>query len=186
MKLAVEDFLGKRTLIVGDVNSGKTTLSQAILDEFYRRGVGGNILILDLAPEIPVHLAASKGLRGVGGTLRPAQGERFRYLRPTLVPPRLMGTSHKEILEMAKANLLAIEEVMGQTWAEKETIFLNDVSMYLQAGSAQRLFSWLQAFHTVVANGYLGRSLGEGELSWRERSQMETLAALFDRVLRLG
>jgi hypothetical protein len=180
------ELVGKRTLIVGEVNSGKTTLCQRILDGFSRQGLGGNILVLDLAPEIPEHLAGQKGLSGLGGRLKPPRGERVRYLRPALAPPRLMGRSQEEILELARANLAAIEKIMAQTGVREETLFLNDASMYLQAGCAAKLSSWLERFHTVVANGYMGKRLGGGELSVRERAQMEALARLFDRVVRLG
>lgn len=181
-----QDLLGKRTLIVGEVNSGKTTLTQKILDGFSRENLGGSILVLDLAPEIPGDLAARKGLSGVGGCLKAPQRENIKYLRPSLVPPRLMGKSEEQVLELAKANLAAIEKTMAlaETWGE--TLFLNDASMYLQAGSAQKLFSWLERFQTVVANGYMGKRLGGGELSMRERFQMEALALLFDRVVPLG
>lgn len=180
------DLLGKRALIVGEVNSGKTTLTQKILDGFFRENLGSRILVLDLAPEIPPDVAARKGLSGVGGCLKAPQRENVRYFRPSLVPPRLMGKSEEQILELAKANLEAIEKTMALAEGWGETLFLNDASMYLQAGSAQKLFSWLERFQTVVANGYMGKRLGGGELSLREKSQMEALARLFDRVVRLG
>lgn len=180
------ELVGRRTLIVGEVNSGKTTLSQRILEGFIREDLGGRILVLDLAPEIPPPLAAKRGLSGVGGRLRAPQGGRIRYLRPVLFPPRLMGENPKEVMRLAKANLEAIEKTLAMVEAGQETLFLNDASMYLQAGCAQKLFSWLERFHTVVANGYMGQKLGGGKLSIRERSQMKALARLFHRVVRLG
>lgn len=181
-----ESFLHKRTLIVGDVNSGKTTLTQEILDAFCREGVGGSILVLDLAPRIPPEIAARKGLSGVGGSLSPPAVSRLRYLRPTLLPPRLMSQTQDEAVELARRNLETIEQLMGRSHLESETVFLNDVSIYLQAGSARKLLSWLEAFRTVVANGYMGERLGGGPLSRRERQQMEELASGFDAVIRLG
>ncbi len=185
-KESYSSLVGRRLLIVGEVNSGKTTLSQKILDGFCRENLGGSILVLDLAPEIPRDLAARKGLSGVGGILRAPQREGIRYLRPSLVPPRLVGKSERQVLELAEANLEAIERTMALAEAREETLFLNDASMYLQAGSAQRLFSWLEGFRTVVANGYMGQRLGGGRLSMRERAQMEAFARLFHRVVRLG
>lgn len=180
------EFLYKRTLIVGDVNSGKTTLTQRILDAFCQERIGGRILVVDLAPRIPPEIAAQKGLNGVGGTLSPPVASLVRYLRPALLPPRLMSQTQNEAVELARRNLEAIEQLMGQSHAEGETVFLNDVSMYLQAGSAQKILSWLEAFRTVVANGYMGERLGGGPLSQRESKQMEQLASGFDMVIKLG
>lgn len=185
-KQSFSNLVGRRILIVGEVNSGKTTLTQKILDGFSRENLGGSILVLDLAPEIPQDLAARKGLSGIGGSLRAPQRKGIRYLRPSLVPPRLMGNTQEQALELARANLEAIKKTMALAEAGEETLFLNDASMYLQAGSARELFSWLERFRTVVANGYMGEKLGSGELSKRERAQMEALARLFDRVVRLG
>lgn len=185
-KESFSKLLGKRTLIVGEVNSGKTTLTQKILDGFFRENLGGSILVLDLAPEIPPDLASRKGLSGVGGSLRVPQRENIRYLRPSLVPPRLLGKSEEQALELARRNLESIEETMELAQAGEETLFLNDASMYLQAGSAQELVSWLERFRTVVANGYMGQKLGGGKLSMRERSQMEALVRFFHEVVWLG
>lgn len=179
-------MLGKRTLIVGEVNSGKTTLSQRILEEFCLKELGGRILVLDLAPEIPAELAAQKGLSGLGGGLRAPKLERVTYIRPKLFPPRLMGKDQREVWALARANLATIEKSMALPQALGETLFLNDASMYLQAGSASKLYSWLERFRTVVANGYMGERLGGGELSLRERSQMEALAGLFQHVVQMG
>jgi polynucleotide 5'-kinase involved in rRNA processing len=49
-----EDYLGQKTLILGDVNTGKTTLTKKVLEALlYRQDLGGRIAIVDMAPEIP-------------------------------------------------------------------------------------------------------------------------------------
>jgi hypothetical protein len=54
------------------------------------------------------------------------------------------------------------------------------VSMYVQAGSADELIARFAPAHTVVANGYVGERLGGGELTRRERAEMERLRAWFE------
>ncbi|MBW1608112.1 MAG: hypothetical protein JRJ74_08430, partial [Deltaproteobacteria bacterium] len=46
----IEEYMDRRTLIAGDVNSGKTGRTMKILQCFLREGSGKNIAVLDLAP----------------------------------------------------------------------------------------------------------------------------------------
>lgn len=182
-----DHYLGKRTLIVGDVNTGKTTLTREILHAMCERGWGRKILVLDLAPRIPTGLALKAGLEGVGGRLLVPEGSHALYLRPKVVPPRLSAKTQKEALALAEGNRRAIEEAMGKAARrQREILFLNDLSLYLQAGSALKLSDFLDGFSTVVANGYMGERLGGGEISTREISEMEALLPSFDLVVRLG
>jgi hypothetical protein len=87
---------------------------------------------------------------------------------------------------MAEANREAIERLMGGALGGgRDVVFLNDVTLYLQAGGAQTLMEWLASATTVVANGYYGRALGGGALSQRERRELEALMDRFGRVIRL-
>ena len=67
-------------------------------------------------------------------------------------------------------------------------LFINDVSLYLQRGSLDRLWETLLKADTVVANGYVGErlkdDLGTG-LSRDERRRMDELASRVDVVIRI-
>jgi len=180
------DFLGKRILILGDVNTGKTTLTQRILDAMCVQGLGPKIAIIDMAPEVPEALIRGKKLTGIGGRLQSPAGEDVIYLRDDLVPPRLSSKSEAEAEEKAIQNARKIE-VLFWKYHElgREILFMNDISLYLQAGRAAQLIRWMGRSQTVVANGYLGERLGGGSLTRRERKEMETLKIFFDRVIRL-
>jgi hypothetical protein len=183
----LEEYLSRRTLIVGEVNAGKSRLTQAVLHALCAQGYGSRTAVLDLAPEVPIHLAAPKGLAGVGGRLRPPAGCRvmYRWARP--VPPRLTARTEAEALALAERNRLAIEALLAEMpWGERDFLVLNDVSIYLQAGDADRLVARWPRISTVVANGYYGARLGEGPLSRRERREMEELMKRVDRVIRLS
>ena len=66
--------LGHQLLILGDVNTGKTTLCRRLLAGLCAQGFGARCCVLDLAPHIPHALALQKGLKGVGGALFPPPG----------------------------------------------------------------------------------------------------------------
>ncbi|HOD35504.1 MAG TPA: hypothetical protein PLR20_07490 [Syntrophales bacterium] len=180
------DYLGKRTLILGDVNTGKTTLTQRILDALCGQGLGPRIVVIDMAPEVPEAMIREKRLTGIGGRLQTPAGGDAVYLRDDLVPPRLSTKSEAEAEEKAIQNTRKLEVLFRRYHELKSDILvMNDISLYLQAGRAVRLIQWMQTAKTVVANGYFGEKLGSGILSRRERAEMESLLPFFDRVLRL-
>ncbi len=181
-----EKFRGRKTIIAGEVNSGKTTLTALLLDSFLLTGSREPAAVLDLAPEIPTDIPGRRGLDGVGGCLLVPPGHGVLYLRPRLVPPRLTARNEKEAFSLAEDNLAAVEALLdSQDPGRWQVLFINDASLYLQAGTAEGLFGRLEKSGTVVANGYLGACLGGGALSQRERSEMEKLIALFDQIIRL-
>ena len=47
------DIVGKRLIITGEINTGKTTLSRAVMESLCRRGLSARIIVVDMAPEIP-------------------------------------------------------------------------------------------------------------------------------------
>lgn len=175
-----KDVLGKRILITGDVNTGKTTLARNIMNGLCRRGFSSRIVIIDMAPEIPEEIVIQKGITGVGGKLTADQWQDVIYLTTILRPPRLTSKTEEEALVKARENRERIDDLLSRfQQAGKDILFINDVSMYLQAGNAQELLQWIQKTPTVIANGYYGHKLGTGALSAKEATEMEILIASF-------
>ncbi len=180
------ECLNRRLLIVGEVNTGKTALTKRILDEMHRRRMDHRLAILDLAPQIPPRLAASKGLVGLGGLLSPPRPSAALYRRLPLKPPRLSAKIEAEALAAAEENKKVIDDLFQDLSREgRDILFINDLSLYLQAGRAERLGKWLEPYPSVVANAYYGQRLGQGVLSERERLETEAAMNFFDRVIRL-
>lgn len=183
------DCLARKLLIVGDVNSGKTALARLILQDFCDRGLASRIAILDLAPVIPPEIAAARGLRGAGGALAADPAAGVLLVHPVLQAPRLTSPSESQARQKAAANKERIDAVWPAVQgAGRDILFLNDASLYLQAGSADELVANIQDMPTVVANGYFGERLGGGELTRHERAEMHRLCAWFEhqgRVIRL-
>jgi molybdopterin-guanine dinucleotide biosynthesis protein len=182
----LDDYLGRRTLILGEVNTGKTTLTRAVLEALCRRGLGNRMAVVDLAPEIPEALAGLKGLPGVGGKLPPPAGCGVLYLAARLEPPRLSSKTEAEALEKAGRNRRLSAALFNRLTAEpREILLVNDATLFLQEGTAEELIGYLDRASTVVVNGYRGRQLGRGILSERERGETEKLMAHFERQGRV-
>ena len=182
-----ETYLGRKTLILGDVNTGKTTLTRKVLEALLRRpDLGGRIAIVDMAPEIPEKLAKEKGLVGVGGKLTPPEGHDILYLGGHFEPPRLSSKTEEEAMEKARQNRRIIDGLFRTLDLQSRDILLvNDVSIYLQAGTAENLTRWLDRAATVIANGYWGKRLGGGTLTERERTETAKLKDYFEQKGRV-
>ncbi|MBW1712579.1 MAG: hypothetical protein JRJ59_05495 [Deltaproteobacteria bacterium] len=182
----LSQIIGRRILIVGEVNSGKTALTGRLLEEVVQAGLGGRVLIVDLAPVIHPEVAAKKGFTGLGGQLQPPQEADCICLRTALAPPRMATKTEEEALSLAEINRRAIETMWAEVGrAGRDILFVNDLSLYLQAGRSSTLIESFKLVKTVVANGYYGQALGQGVLSRRERAEMEALMEFFDRTIRL-
>ena len=188
------DLLGKKLLVMGDINAGKTTLCRQWLARLCAQGQGGRIVVLDLAPDIPPALAQARGLAGAGGYLLPPPDSDVLDLRTHLHAPRLSSATEAEAEEKAAHNARAIEALFDrfpQPGSGRDVLFVNDVTLYLQAGYASTLIGKIGRADvtTLVVNGYWGQRLGDSALSRREREQTRRLREHFashGQVLDLG
>jgi hypothetical protein len=184
--IKIPDLIGKWILITGDVNAGKTTLTRDIMNELCRGGMAARIVIVDMAPEIPQDMAAKRGLSGIGGKLLPVGWENIIYLAARLQPPRLSSKTEDEALMVAEDNRTRIDDLFRRFQGTgRDILLMNDVSMYLQAGTAKDLLKWTRKALTVIANGYLGQKLGAGILSRREALEMGRLKGSFAYHVRM-
>ncbi len=175
-----DDFLHRKTLILGDVNTGKTTLTRKVLEAFCRKGLGQRIAIVDMAPEFKTNPAGGHELAGVGGNLTPPEGRGVLYLGGRFEPPRLSSKTEEEALRKARINQFKIELLLHEVdYHKRDILFINDASMYLQTGIAEELIKRIVAPETAVVNGYWGDRLGGGKLSERERAEMAKLKSYF-------
>ncbi|MEK6534723.1 MAG: hypothetical protein AAB299_01530 [Thermodesulfobacteriota bacterium] len=181
-----EDYLSRKTLILGDVNTGKTTLTKKVLEALCCRDLGGRIAIVDMAPEVPEKLAKEKGLPGVGGKLMPPEKHNILYLGGHFEPPRLSSKTEEEAMEKAQQNRRIIEGLFRKLNLQlRDILLVNDVSIYLQAGTTDNLTRWLDQAATVIANGYWGERLGGGTLTERERTETAKLKTYFEQKGRV-
>lgn len=183
MKLSYKDIRGKHTLIVGEVGTGKTKLTRALLKEAAQ--IEPEIKVLDFAPHLQIH-----GGREVGGFLldRNVPGV-IHFKSLNIKTPRLSAKSPEELMSLADSNRVITEKMLSVfIESPSRVLFINDVSIHLQRGSLRDLMRAVEKTETSVSNGYLGNLLspdyGTG-LSDRERSMMNKLGERMDKVIYL-
>jgi len=171
-----------RTLILGEIRSGKTLLT-AKLAAVKASEIGWeNVTIIDIAPtDVP----------GIGGRItRFLRLGNARLLTPEKVfAPRLMGRTPDERWRMAESNRRSIEPLL-LSYIEDPTpmLVLNDASIYLHAGDLSTLLRCIDESEIFVGNAYYGAALqvGQGdEISSRERELVRRLAMYMDHVIYL-
>jgi hypothetical protein len=174
---ATVDYDGRRTLVIGDVNTGKTRRTENVLARWIAQDRSQEIVVLDLAPETK---------ETIGGRIHlPADFQGVR-LSTTIVPPRLSGRDENEATALAEANAAAIETLFKDSRLGTCSILvINDVTLYLQAGSYERLWTIIEPVGTVLINAYYGDSFPDYHLSRQERRRTEHLIKDCHQVIRL-
>lgn len=186
-QISIKKLLHRFTLIVGEINSGKTALTQQILAACLREQ-GGPLTVVDLAPRIGFSESETAGsCQGAGGALEVPRAARARRFDGPIRAPRLKGRDVEEALQMASENARVIELIFREARQVKvKTLFINDCSLYLHAGEPRRMLAWIRSAETAVVNGYYGGSLGGGTISKREKEGMNYLMQQCDRLIRLS
>ena len=167
--------------MIGAVNTGKTTLCQRWLNELCRQGFGTRIALVDMAPTVSRELALKRGIIGAGGELRASAESGVLDLRAHLEPPRLSSSTESEALEKAERNAQLIEALISRLEPVRDILFINDVTLFLQARSAASLIEAVgfDRRTTLVVNGYRGERLGGGVLTRHETAEMGELEKAF-------
>lgn len=174
--LDIKKFINKRTLIVGDVNSGKTQYTLSIIEEFLKNGIN-DIAIMDLAPET---------VKNIGGKMVPPDHPGILYVTTGIAAPRLTGKDEEEIMMLARKNAESIETLFDEYLLKpRQHLFVNDVTLYLHAGTLERLNEILSTAATQIINAYRGTTLHDNLLSRRETLLVDLLIEGCDNLISL-
>lgn len=178
----MEEFLKKKTLLVGDVGSGKTAFLAEFLKFLIEKGYSDDITIIDIAPS---------RIHGVGGSVREYTEYvlRVRYLRLERVwAPRLMGKTREEVLKYAEENRINIEPLINTYLSNPTKILLvNDLTIYLHAGDVTRIIDLINTAETFMATAYEGEKLKDDKnsgITERERKLLNLLKEKVDIIKR--
>lgn len=173
----INRYMNRRTIILGDVNSGKTSQTLNILNLFIKAGHSEKIAILDLAPG---------NIQGIGGKMEPPLDEPLLYLTTTILAPRLTGKDEYHTLKLAEKNATAIEKLFTKFYRQKrEILFVNDVTLYFQAGDFERFITILDTASTYIINAYYGHTFSDSELTRREKHLTEELMKRCDQIIKM-
>ena len=170
-----ETCLNRRTLILGDVNTGKSRRTYAVLSRWTARNRSNHITVLDMAPA---------ACRGIGGRMALPPNFRGRHLAADVTPPRLTAKNDAEAEQLAAANAAAIEALWKPVLDRPSSILIiNDATLYLQAGDYERLLQVIQTAPTVLINAYYGDRFPDSTLTRRERRLTDRLIQDVDQVI---
>jgi hypothetical protein len=180
------EVIGRRLLIVGDVGSGKTAMTARLLAEAVSMFDSNDIAVIDMAPEKRYFNQVAVGGR-LTDFIRPQVGLRVLVPARKVGAPRIEGRTASDVLRLARLNAQSIDQLLDRYTASPSPIlFINDVSIYLQAGEPRRLLKVFASAKTMVANSYEGSALqddhGSG-VSRREREGLAVLKKAVDKVL---
>ncbi|MCS7385317.1 MAG: hypothetical protein NDF55_01060 [archaeon GB-1867-005] len=187
MKLSVAELLGRRTLIIGDVGKGKTSLTLQIVMKLLKLGYSEEVTVLDFAP----NKILIEGVQ-VGGKLADfgLSLSGVRYYTDDIAAPRLTSKSRDEVIRLASLNRVKCHHLLQKFQANPTSILvINDVTLYFQVGDLGLLPQALSVAETFVANGYFGKTLKEdlgSGISRNERLMMMKLIELADYVVDLN
>ncbi len=178
---SISFFLGKKTLITGEVGTGKTKLTADLTKKLVELGLSRKITVIDIAPDT----FEKDGVK-VGGKLR-------QYLKEitnvrTLIPkkvyaPRLTAKNKKELIKMVEKNKELIKPVLNKFLLKPtEILIINDLSIYLQTGDFETVEKIVFEPKTFIANAYLGEYLNKDFSSGISRLERKLVNKLMEKV----
>ncbi|RLG51181.1 MAG: hypothetical protein DRN99_08855 [Thermoproteota archaeon] len=179
------ELRGLKTLIVGEVGSGKTSMTAWLLAQAIEVEPLEAITVLDFAPES----FTARELRA-GGSIREyiRIPRELRYLKAHVRGPRLQSKTREEALEIARENARETSRLL-EAYIKSPTpvLFVNDVTIHLHAGSLSLLMRALGEAQTAVLNAYRGAVIPVEplEITERERVGVDELARRVDVVIEL-
>lgn len=188
-ELSLDSVINKKTVIIGEILSGKTRVLARIVGEAVRRGLGRSLTILDFAPNY-----RSGGLEVGAPLLRYLSRGELRSVRKYLWDegiraPRLEGGDAGSILQLAEQNS-RITTRMIQAYINEPTSMLvvNDLTIHIHAGDLELIASAIKKARTFIATAYHGTRLSREDdagISNREREGLARVVRLVDMVCRV-
>jgi hypothetical protein len=183
MEYSFSDLKGKKTLITGDLGSGKIEYARRLLEEAIDEAKG-LITVIDFSPSL-----RTKDGADVGGRLYNGDSPMVRVLSSKLMKtPRITAETPEELVRLADYNRNITEALLDQFKGSTDTLFINYVHLHLQRGTLQTLWDAIREVDTVVLTGCMGSEQGDDlgtGVSRRERTLMMRLGSNMDQVIQL-
>ncbi len=183
IRLNGKDIIQKKTLIMGDVNTGKTVLAAKLLRDLILVAKPEEITVIDFAPE---------KLGQIGGKIKDyTEMDKVSYFSPkTVYAPRVMGKSAIEIMKLAKLNMENMTPYLDCFLKNSSKILLlNDVTLYLHCGKLTKILECMQLSETVLVTAYYGSKLADDKktgINKREKQAIDSLLNHTDLIIDLN
>jgi DNA replication protein DnaC len=182
LKLNINNILRKRTLIVGDIGSGKTKLTAQIVKNLIDKGFSSEITVIDMAPQ-------RKGI--IGGKISEyIDIKTIRYLNAENVQgPRITAKTTEELFTIAENNKRIIEPLLNHYLNNPtEILVINDLTLYLHKGSPIKIIQCITKSKTFVGNAYQGTKLSRNdskEFDKIESDKLLEIIKIIDYIIKL-
>jgi len=179
----VASILRRRTLIIGEVGTGKTKLTADIIKMLLEMGFKKDISIIDLGP----------GKKDVGSPLSKYLGGFYvlTYLySPDIYAPRLMARDSDELMKYIELNYREAKKLFKIYLSHPTRILvINDLSIFLHRGTVKEIMDIIKESDTFIGNAYYGSRIKDKfdtGIDEVERQRVEELIEYMDKVINLN
>ena len=178
--LKIEALLGKKTIIIGPLNSGKTLLLAEIVKKLTQKGLKDEILILDFAPP---------RMGKIGGKLSDyIILNKLLYFYPEKVyAPRYEGKSREEVIKLAEENRRLLERYLDNAAKiNRKILIINDITLYLHRGKLEKVLKLMKSKETVIITAYCGDEFNDkgSNINLREKAMVGELMEYVDIIIK--
>lgn len=169
-------------LIIGETRSGKTRLLHRFIYILAEAGHSREITVIDMAP------SASWGVGGKIIEVGEIPEEIRYYTSWKIKPPRLLGKSREEVLELARTNAELIRPLIDE-YVKSPTgvLIVNDATIFVHSGEPSTLLNATSLSRSWIITAYHGRLLEMDKssgLTSREREFVKHLMRRADIIIR--
>ncbi|MDW7971541.1 MAG: hypothetical protein RMI53_06795 [Nitrososphaerota archaeon] len=183
MLVDFKELIGKKAIIKGEAGSGKTRLTEKLINEAINFFPPSEITIMDFAPP----RILMEGFT-IGGNINVPSG--VIHLRPEKIyAPRIEGKTKEEVLEFAKRNAESIEKIFSLYKRNPtKVLFINDITIYFHAGSLENLLNIIELSNTFICNAYEGKRLSDDKgsgVSEREKLMLRKFEEHMNIIINL-
>lgn len=173
-----------KIIILGETRTGKSRLLYRFLWMLADAGYSRQITVIDMAPSLSW---------SVGGKLVEI-GELPRDIRYstswTIKPPRLIGRTAAEVLNLARENGEQIRPLLEEYVKNPSPILIiNDATIYIHSQEPSLLFSALNLSRSWLITAYQGSVLADDKgtgISLREAEFVDQLRRVSDIIIRMA
>ena len=179
-ELDFRNYVGRRTLLYGEVNTGKTYCTAKFVQYLLeiKNIKPKDISILDFAPKLAYYSNLKIGGRIQDYYEKSVKCNNIEFIG-VIIPPRLNAKNENELYSNICHNFNKIYEIIEiYNGNPTPVLIINDISLFLHLGSNKYLINTINKSDTFFGNSYYGSSISSKFsklISIREKRKVEFL-----------